>query len=312
MQGGQALLNPGSAWTPPTGATSVLGVIGDPVHRSLSPVLHNAALADLGLDWVYVAFPVAAGDGHRVIDAARVLGVVGLSVTMPHKQAVIDGLDRVSPTARRLGAVNTIIVRQGTMIGESTDGPGLVDALRSEEGWDPTGRRCLVVGTGGAARAVTLALTLSGAAEVVVVGRNGDAAATAASLGGDRGRVGVIDEVGDADLVVNATSVGMGDGAGSASPDLAASPALPLDLDPARIGAGQLVVDLVYAPAVTPLLAAAARRGARTANGFGMLLHQAARQLAAWTGQTPPLEVMAAAGRAELVRREQAESVGMS
>ncbi|MDQ2727654.1 MAG: shikimate dehydrogenase [Actinomycetota bacterium] len=305
MQGGQALLSQGSAWTPPTGATAVLGVIGDPVHRSLSPVLHNAALRDLGLDWVYVAFPVAAGDGHRVIDAARVLGVVGLSVTMPHKQAVIDGLDRVSPTAARLGAVNTVIVRHGTMIGESTDGPGLIDALRSEESWDPTGRRCVVLGTGGAGRAVTLSLAESGAADVVVVGRNREAATTAATLAGDRGRVGMIDEVGDADLVVNATSVGMGPGSSS----------LPLGVDPARFGPGQLVVDLIYAPATTPLLAAAAGRGAGTANGFGMLLHQAGRQLAAWTGQTAPLVVMAAAGRAELARRadlarpEQAETV---
>ncbi|MGI8753775.1 MAG: shikimate dehydrogenase family protein [Acidimicrobiales bacterium] len=276
-------------------------MIGDPVHRSLSPVLHNAALGDLGLDWVYVAFPVAAGAGHRVIDAARVLGVVGLSVTMPHKQAVIDGLDRVSPTATRLGAVNTVIVRHGTMIGESTDGPGLIDALRSEESWDPTGRRCVILGTGGAGRAVTLSLAESGAAEVVVVGRNRDAAKTAANLAGDRGRAGVIDEVGDADLVVNATSVGMGSGADTSAP-------LPLDVDPARFGPGQLIVDLIYAPAVTPLLIAAAGRGARTANGFGMLLHQAGRQLAAWTGQTPPLAVMAAAGRAELTRREQTET----
>lgn len=307
MQGGQPLLSSGRdrtslAWTPPTGATAVLGVIGDPVHRSLSPVLHNAALAELGLDWVYVAFPVAAGSGRRVIDAARVLGVVGLSVTMPHKQAVIEALDRVSPTAGRLGAVNTVIVRHGTMIGDSTDGPGLIDALRSEEGWDPTGRRCVVLGTGGAARAVTLSLAEAGAAQVVVVGRNLTAAGSAAALAGVGGRVGVIDEVADADLVVNATSVGMGAGA--------ASPVLPLDLDPIRIGPGQLVVDLIYAPAVTPLLAAAAGRGARTANGFGMLLHQAGRQLAAWSGQTPPLQVMAAAGRAELARREGSETAG--
>ena len=160
-------------------------------------------------------------------------------------------------------------------------------------------------GHGSHGRAVTLALAEAGAAGVVVVGRNADAATAAAALAGDRGRVGAVDEVDATDLVVNATSVGMG-------PDLAGRPRaadlpppLPLDLDPARIGTGQLVVDLIYTPAVTPLLTAAAARGARTANGFGMLLHQAGRQLAAWTGQTPPLEVMAAAGRAELGRREQ-------
>ncbi|MDQ6783851.1 MAG: shikimate dehydrogenase [Actinomycetota bacterium] len=295
MQGGQTLLS-GDPWAPPTAATAVLGVIGDPVHRSLSPVLHNAALVEMGMDWVYVAFPVAAGDGHRVIDAARVLGVVGLSVTMPHKQAVIPGLDRLSPTAGRLGAVNTVIVRQGTMVGENTDGPGLIDALRSEEGWDPTNRRCVVLGTGGAARAVTLSLAEAGAGAVMVVGRRGDAAQGTASLAGPCGRVASIDEVGDADLVVNATPVGMG-GSRDGTP-------LPFDLAPGRLGPGQLVVDLIYAPAVTPLLAAAEGRGARTANGFGMLLHQAGRQLAAWTGHTPPLEVMADAGHAELDRRD--------
>ncbi|MDQ6840002.1 MAG: shikimate dehydrogenase [Actinomycetota bacterium] len=315
MQGGEALLSRGPVRSPPTAATSVLGVIGDPVHRSLSPVLHNAALAETGLNWVYVAFPVAAGDGHRVIDAARVLGVVGLSVTMPHKQAVISELDRVSPTARRLGSVNTVVATHGMMVGDSTDGPGLIDALRSEEAWDPTGRRCVVLGTGGAARAVTLSLAEAGAGQVIVMGRNGDASQVTAALAGHRGRVGEIDEIGDADLVVNATPVGMSrgagsGGAGSAHSGGAGAAPLPLTLDVTRIGAGQLVVDLIYAPAVTPLLAAAADRGARTANGFGMLLHQAGRQFAAWTGQTAPLQVMADAGRAELARRDQEDRPG--
>lgn len=298
MQGGESLLSRGP--TAPRATTAVLGVIGDPVRGSLSPVLHNAALSEMGLDWVYVAFPVAAVDGPRAVEAARVLGVVGLSVTMPHKRAVMAGLDRLTAVATRLGAVNTVFVRGRTMIGDSTDGLGFIDALRVEERWDPAGRRCVVLGTGGAARAVTLALAEAGAAEVVVVGRNLDAAAAAAALAGRRGRVGPVAESGAADLVVNATPVGMSRPLGTPQ---TGGGALPLALDADLLGSGQLVVDLIYAPPVTPLLAAAGRRGARAVNGFGMLLHQAGRQLAAWTGREPPLETMAAAGRAELARR---------
>lgn len=298
MQGGESLLSRGP--TAPRATTAVLGVIGDPVRGSLSPVLHNAALSEMGLDWVYVAFPVAAVDGPRAVEAARVLGVVGLSVTMPHKRAVMAGLDRLTAVATRLGAVNTVFVRERTMIGDSTDGLGFIDALRVEERWDPAGRRCVVLGTGGAARAVTLALAEAGAAEVVVVGRNLDAAAAAAALAGRRGRVGPVAESGAADLVVNATPVGMSRPLGTPQ---TGGGALPLALDADLLGSGQLVVDLIYAPPVTPLLAAAGRRGARAVNGFGMLLHQAGRQLAAWTGREPPLETMAAAGRAELARR---------
>lgn len=276
----------------------MLGVVGDPVRRSLSPILHNAALGELGLDWVYVAFPVAAADGHRVIDAARVLGVVGLSVTMPHKTAVVAGLDRLGPVAARLGSVNTVIAKGGAMIGESTDGPGLIDALRVHQRWAPDGCRCMVLGTGGAARATVLALAQAGAATVVVVGRNGDAAAAAAALAGRCGRVGGVDEAGDADLVVNATPVGM-----AALTVPAGGRDLPLGITADSFGPGQVVVDLIYSPPVTPLLAAAGRRGATAVNGFGMLLHQAGRQVAAWTGLDPPLEAMAAAGRDELAKR---------
>jgi len=292
VQGGQALLR---SWAP-TARTPVLGVIGDPVHNSLSPVLHNAGLAEMDLDWVYVAFPVASADGPRAIDAARVLGVIGLSVTMPHKVAVVPGLDGLGPVAERLGAVNTVIVRSGEMIGESTDGAGLIDALHHDQHWDAEGRRCVVLGTGGAARAVILALAEAGAAEVAVVGRNHLAAASAASLGGKRARVTTIDEISDADLVLNATSVGMAGCGGGAS-------SLPLGIEPGRLGPGQLVVDLIYAPASTRLLDAAVQQGCRTANGLGMLVHQAGRQLAAWTGQMAPLAAMAAAGQAELTRR---------
>lgn len=282
MPGGAPLLSGA-----PTAATRVAAVIGDPVRHSLSPTLHNAAYRSLGLDWVYVALPVGAGHAAAAVGAMRTLGLAGLSVTMPHKAAAAAAVDRLSPTAARLGVVNTVTPRDGELHGDSTDGPGLLDALRAEHAWAPAGRRCLVVGAGGAARAVVLALAQAGAAEVVVTARRDEAARAAAELAGAAGRVGPAAEADGADLVVNATPAGMAGGPAPAD--------LPAGLEPSRLGPGQLVVDLVYAPAVTPLLAAAAAAGAATAGGLGMLVHQAARQVAAWTGLGAPVAEMWAA-----------------
>jgi shikimate dehydrogenase len=267
----------------------VAAVIGDPVRHSLSPTLHNAAFEALGLDWVFLAFEVPAGEAKAAVEGMRSLGIDGLSVTMPHKSDVAAAVDRLSPTAERLGAVNTVVRRGGVLIGENTDGAGFVDALRSDEGFDPAGRRCLVLGAGGAARAVVVALADAGAAEVVVAGRTPERVATAAALAGERGRVGEAAEASACDLVVNATPVGMGDDGG-------------LPLDPALLQAGQVVADLVYHPLLTPLLAEARARGAVAVNGLGMLIHQAAHAFRLWTGEDPPLEVMSAAALRALSR----------
>jgi shikimate dehydrogenase len=272
-------------------------VIGDPVHHSLSPALHNAAFSALGLDWVYVAFPVAAGQGPAAVAAMRALRLAGLSVTMPHKADVVGALDRLGPTAGRLGVVNTISWAPGgdglQLEGESTDGGGFIDALRGDDGFEPAGRRCLVLGAGGAARSVTLALAQTGAASVAVAGRRAEAAASCAALAGEAGSALAVAELAEnaagADLIVNATPAGMSAGDG-----------LPFDLDPRAFRAGQFVVDLIYAPATTPLLAAARIQGATTANGLGMLIHQAARQVAIWTGRPAPLEAMSVAALAAL------------
>jgi shikimate dehydrogenase len=273
----------------PGATTQVAAVIGDPVEHSLSPVLHNAAFAALGLDWVYVALPVAVGQVGAAVAGMRSLGLAGLSVTMPHKAAVAAEMDELSPTATQLGVVNTVIRRGSVLVGDSTDGAGLLAALRADHGWQPDGRRCVVLGNGGAARAVIVALAGAGAAKVSVVARRPEAAAMAAALAGPAGEVTSIDAVGDADLIVNATSVGMTGSGPARDHDL------PLHLDRSRLGGGQLVVDLIYAPPETPLLAAARLAGARVANGLGMLIHQAALQFRLWTGQDPPIEVMSAA-----------------
>jgi shikimate dehydrogenase len=281
------------AGPPVTGATRVAAVIGSPVRHSLSPVLLNAAFRAASLDWVFVAFEVPEGAGGDAVEAMRMLGLGGLSVTMPHKAAAYESVDERTPVAEDLGAVNCVFRRDGRLVGDNTDGPGFVDALAIDEGVEPEGRRCVLLGAGGAGRAVARALGARGAAEVVVVNRSAEPAQRAAELAGGVGRVGDHGDIATADLVVNATSVGMAAGPAEGS----------LPLDPDLLHSGQVVVDLIYHPVETPLLAAARARGAVAVNGVGMLVHQAAHAFVRWTGDAPPLREMATAIRHELARR---------
>lgn len=272
----------------PSGATHLAAVIGSPVRHSRSPRLANAAFAASGLDWVFVALEVAEGRAVEAVGAMEALGIGGLMVTMPHKAAVIPALDDLTPAARALGAVNSIAWEDGRLVGDNTDGPGLVDSLRADDGVDPTGLRCVVIGAGGAARSVAWALGEAGAADIAIINRTPDRAQVAADLAGPAGRVGDTADLADADLVINATSVGMGAEQGAPGP-------LPIPAESLR--PGQVVVDLVYQPLETPLLRAAAAAGARPVDGLGMLVHQAARSITRWTGITPDLAAMAAAAR---------------
>lgn len=276
-----------------SGRTRLAAVIGDPVRHSLSPAIHNAAFQALGLDWVYVALEVPDGQGRAAIKAMRTLGIDGLNVTMPHKGDAAKAVDRLTPTAKALGAVNTVFRLGDDLIGDSTDGEGFVNALRQDAGVEPEGKRFLVVGAGGAARAVVKAVADAGAAEVIVAARRAERGGTCARLAGRRGRVGSIDEVADVDIIVNATPIGMAEVV-----SLKGDPALPVDPD--RLAAGQLVADLVYNPLVTPLVAAARARGVGAVNGVGMLIHQAALAFRLWTGEDPPLEAMSAGALAAL------------
>ncbi len=260
-----------------------MGVIGDPVRHSLSPVLHNAAFAALDLDWVSVAFPVAPDRLGSALCGARALGLRGLSVTMPFKEAVAARVDRMSPVAARLGAVNCVVVEGDGLAGHNTDGEGFVAALRHGAGFDPSGHRCLVAGTGGAAKAVVLALARAGASEVAVVGRTPAKVAGVVRLAGAAGRVGSPQDAGRFELVVNATSAGMA--------QTAAAGDLP-PIDPVLLGHGQLAVDLVYVPRPTRWLELAAGRGAATLDGLGMLVHQAALQIELWSGLPAPIQAM--------------------
>jgi shikimate dehydrogenase len=266
-------------------------VIGCPVGHSLSPTIHNAAFRALGLDWVYTAFQVAPGGGGTAVEAMRTLGLAGLSVTMPHKADVAGAVDRLSPVAAALGAVNTVVPDDGDLVGESTDGAGLLAALATGHSFEPSGRRCLVLGAGGAARAAVLALAAAGASQVTVVARRYEQAAAAAGLAGASGRPGAVSDAAGADLIINATPV---------------ADRLPLGLVAEHLNPGQLVVDLLYDPPVTALAEAASRRGATVANGVGMLVHQAALSFKLWTGEEMPFDVVETAVAAELTRRQNA------
>jgi len=269
---------------PVTGQTTVAGIIGDPVAHSRSPAIHNAAYAALGLDWVYAPFRVTPGTVGAALDGWRALHVAGGNVTMPHKREAAEACDELAATAATLGVVNTVVVRDGRLVGDSTDGAGFVDAAREAE-VDLAAATVLVVGAGGAARAIVHALA-GRTAGLRVAARRLDAAASAAALapGSEPVPVEALDDaVTASDVIVNATPLGM------------QGEAPPFATD--RLTARHVVFDTIYAPVETPLLAAAAARGARAVNGLGLLVHQAARTFRLLTGRDAPLQIMWAAAR---------------
>jgi shikimate dehydrogenase len=267
----------------------VAGVIGSPVRHSLSPAIHNAAFAAAGLDWAFLAFEVVPGGAGAALAGMRAFGIAGLSVTMPHKDDVAAEVDVLDPAAAALGTANTVVLQpDGRLAGYSTDGAGFVASLRDAR-VDPAGLTAAVVGAGGAARAVIDALSRAGAARITVINRSADRAQVAAALAGHRGRVGSMADIAAADLVVNATSIGMG------------SSETPIDLT--LLHDRHVVADLVYHPLETALLAGACALGARVVDGLGMLVHQAALQQELWTGVRPDPAVMRAAAKRELAAR---------
>lgn len=273
----------------------MVGVWGHPVGHSRSPAMHNAALAALGLDWVYVPFDVRPEDVGAAVAGVRALGLVGVNVTVPLKEIVPPFLDEVSEEARRIGSVNTILNRDGVLRGETTDGAGFLQSL-ARSGESVEGRRALLLGAGGSARAVAFALAGQGCALWVANRTRARAEELAERVRVFYPRnIAVAEwgtEAGPFDLIVNTTSLGM-------HPQEEAMPPLP----PGVLRLDCLVYDLVYAPSETRLLRAARAAGCRTVNGVGMLVEQGALSLSLWTGlplQRVPVDVMARAVQASL------------
>lgn len=270
----------------------VAALIGSPVEHSLSPAIHQVAFDAARADWRYVAFDVPAGRADEALAAMRLLGISGLSVTTPHKEQVAACVDGLAPAAAALHSVNTVVAEaDGRLVGHSTDGQGFLAALHAD-GIDVCGMHVAVLGAGAAARSVVAALDHAGAAAIVVVNRTAEKVADLVALAPLTARAAGQDPNADlraAELIVNATSVGFA--------------AEEVPLDPAVLHPEHLVADLVYHPLDTALLRAARAAGARTFDGLGMLIHQAALQQHLWLGQLPDVAAMRAAAEAELSRR---------
>lgn len=258
----------------------------------MSPVIHNAAFRTVGIDWVYLAWPVPPEGLGAAIAGLQALGVMGVNVTMPHKETVIPHCDEISGDARDVGAVNTIQHIGGRLIGHNTDVDGFRKFLLSDAGVDVSRSSTLVLGAGGAARAVVKALADLGAGEISIAARRTAQVQHLVPLGAGVAVAVTWAEAAkraaDVDVVVNATPLGTG--GGDVLPD-------------AKFHPGQCVIDLVYAPPNTTLVERARAQGADAWGGIGMLVHQAASSFRIWTGQDPVLEIMSAAALHGVLKR---------
>jgi len=261
-----------------TGTARLAGVMGWPVGHSRSPRLHGYWLDAYGIDGAYLPLPVAPEHIETALRALPLLGFAGVNLTVPHKEAALGVVDRVDALARRIGAVNTVVVAaDGTLDGTNTDAFGFTENLRAgAPDWEPS-RAAVVLGAGGAARAVCVGLADAGVAEIRLANRK---AARATRLADELSGIQPVaweargDALDGAGLLVNTTTLGM-------------TGAPPLDIALDALAGDAVVTDIVYAPLETPLLAAARARGNVTVDGLGMLLHQARPGFAAWFGHEP-------------------------
>ena len=263
-----------------SGKLWLAGVIGHPISHSKSPRLHGHWLKRYGIDGHYIPMNVAPDDLARTIELLPRLGFAGINVTLPHKEAVMALCDEITPRAKAVGAVNTVIFQEdGSVLGDNTDGYGFMANLYAgAPNWRADTGPAAVLGAGGAARGVVAALLDANAPQIILSNRTAERATALQSEFGTRVVVSAWDDVGDAmkgaNLLVNTTSLGM-DG----------QPALPVSLD--HLGSETLVTDIVYAPLKTQLLIDATARGCAVVDGLGMLLHQAAPGFEAWFSQKP-------------------------
>ena len=271
-----------------SGKTRVCGVIGDPIEHTLSPIMHNAAFEALKLDYVFLAFKVKPAEVGNAISGMRALTIHGLNVTMPHKSTVINCLDEIDQASKTIGSVNTILNKDGRLFGFNTDGIGALKALR-ENGVEPRGKKVLLLGAGGAARAIAYILAQE-ADELVILNRTPKPAAELADLlkqkfkkkisAGEFSPNAVKDNLADADVLINATSVGM-------KPNANQTPVAPEWLKP-----DLAVMDIVYNPIETKLAKDAKAAGAKVVSGVEMLIYQGAASFEIWTACEAPVEVM--------------------
>jgi shikimate dehydrogenase len=259
--------------------TKLVALLGFPVEHSISPTMHNAAFKQLGLNYRYVAFEVRPEMLKEAVDGIRALGLAGVNVTVPHKENVIQHLDEVDEEAAFIGAVNTVVNDGGNLKGYNTDGRGFMRSLE-EEGIDVEGKKVLIAGTGGAARAIGYYLSEK-ARELCLFDVVREKAEALTDALKKRGNARLMDSLEDAlggmDIIINATPLGLKE-----------TDPLPFDLS--DIGPDQTVGDLIYKE--TPILKEASSRGCKTFDGLGMLIWQGALAFEFWTGQSPPYRLM--------------------
>jgi len=270
-------------------------LLGYPLGHSLSPVMHNAAFQNLGLDWRYELLEIPPAQIAHAVTRVREEDCAGANVTIPHKQAVIPFLDQLAEHAQQVGAVNTLVKRDGKLIGDNTDVYGLTLALR-EASVELRDARVAILGAGGAARAAAFALAEAEATSITILNRTASRAESLASDGQKffpnvKFAVNALAMLSEATLIINATSVGM-------SPHADASPM------PTRFPCGAVAFDMVYRPPRTMFLRDADRDGARGVGGIAMLVHQGALALELWTGRRAPVETMRDAALRELQKTE--------
>ena len=274
----------------------VLACLGDPVDANPTGAVEEAAFAACGLNWRFLMLRVPEGQLEQAVAGARAMGFKGLGVTMPHKQAIIPYLDDLTPAAKIIGAVNAVYVREEKWIGDNVDGKGFVGAL-PDSGSELSGANVTILGAGGAARAIAVECALAGAKKITVINRTESKGQELARLIEEKTTpesvflpwTANIRVPADTGLLVNATSIGL-------TPNSGEKP----DIDYSALHPGMLVCDVVFDPAVPLFLQEAAKQGAKTVSGIGMLVAQAALAFAGWTGMDAPLEVMDAAMREEL------------
>ncbi len=280
------------------GETKIVGLIGYPIGHTLSPAMHNRAFEYLDLNYIYLPFPVEKNNLKGALRALPPLGIVGVNVTLPYKGKVLEYLDEVIEEAELTGAVNTILVKSDRLIGYNTDGEGFVTSLKKGTGIDPKGKRVVIIGAGGAARAVSIRLAKEEVEKItltdIIFNKAQDLAShiekhiskveTTALRGEELEK-----EIKETDILINATPLGM-------------KPDDPLPIDPKLFHPNLLVYDLIYNPPKTKLLSEAEKIGAKTLNGRGMLLYQGALAFTIWTGREAPIEIMARALEEELRR----------
>jgi shikimate dehydrogenase len=275
-----------------------LGIIGYPIRHSLSPLMHNAAFEALDMAYSYIALEVEPPRMRSAVNALQSLGFRGFNVTIPHKQRIMAFLDRLTPEAKLIGAVNTVEIKRNRLIGHNTDGRGFTWAFRDETGRSVAGQRVLLIGAGGAARAVAFQLVLDGVRTLLIANRSSQRAqGLARNLRrlSNRCDISVLPWIEEAfktgaqqsDIIINATSVGM-------------NPFDPPLLSSAILSPHHVVCDLIYKPLVTALLKQAQTAGATAVSGLGMLVHQGALSFEIWTGRRPPVEIMREALRQAL------------